>query len=310
MSQLDEPPADDDLRSNAEDRSADVLQLADEFLERYRRGERPSIADYVQRYPTLADQIRRVFPVVAMIEEVALDRPEDDSPAPPPPEVDTAPAYIGDFRIIRQVGRGGMGIVYEAEQTSLRRRVALKVLSQNLLLRPTHRKRFQREAQAAARLHHTNIVPVFGVGEENGLHYYVMQFINGQGLDEVLAEVKRMRQQGGSAGSDVEAADENAAGSSVTASIGNLATSLLSGQFRVADGESSPASAPPREAASGAEGSQQPSQRHGHGAGTSSSGVSHPVMLPTSSGSGVSTSSRWSYWQSVAHVGMQVADAL
>src|SRR5262249_20509004 len=100
---------------------------------------------------------------------------------------------LGDFRILREVGRGGMGIVYEAEQVSLGRHVALKVLPGHALLDPRQLQRFQREARAAARLHHTNIVPVFGVGEQDGLHYYVMQFISGQSLDAVLEELRRLR---------------------------------------------------------------------------------------------------------------------
>ena len=86
-----------------------------------------------------------------------------------------------------------MGVVYEAEQESLGRHVALKVLPGHALLDPRQLDRFQREARAAARLHHTNIVPVFGVGEQDGLHYYVMQFIQGQGLDAVLEELRRLR---------------------------------------------------------------------------------------------------------------------
>ena len=92
---------------------------------------------------------------------------------------------LGDFRILRQVGRGGMGIVYEAEQVSLRRRVALKVLPFAAALDPQQLRRFQTEAQAAAQLHHTNIVPVFSVGCERGVHYYAMQYIEGQTLAAV-----------------------------------------------------------------------------------------------------------------------------
>src|SRR5207237_4010743 len=103
------------------------------------------------------------------------------------------PRQLGEYRILRQVSRGGMGIVYEAEQESLGRHVALKVLPFPALLDATHLERFRREAQAAARLHHTNIVPVFGVGEQEGVHFYAMQFIRGQGLDEVLQELRRMR---------------------------------------------------------------------------------------------------------------------
>ena len=86
-----------------------------------------------------------------------------------------------------------MGVVYEAEQVSLGRHVALKVLPPQMLRDAKHRRRFEREARAAAKLHHTNIVPVFGVGEHGGTPYYVMQFIQGQGLDAVLDELKRLR---------------------------------------------------------------------------------------------------------------------
>ena len=82
-----------------------------------------------------------------------------------------------------------MGVVYEAEQISLGRRVALKVLPRELVMDTAAKRRFEREARAAARLHHTNIVPVFGVGEHEGVPYYVMQFIQGLGLDLVLDEL-------------------------------------------------------------------------------------------------------------------------
>src|SRR5258707_7015425 len=90
-----------------------------------------------------------------------------------------------------------MGIVYEAKQLSLGRHVAIKVLPSHALLDPRQLGRFQREARSAAKLHHTNIVPVFGVGEQDGLHYYVMQFIQGLGLDTVLDELRRLRQPRG-----------------------------------------------------------------------------------------------------------------
>lgn len=157
-----------------ESQSELVLELAEEFLERYRNGERPPLREYVERYPRLADEIREVFPAVAMMENVAL---ADDSlgadMAPTRSCGDAAPEKIGDFRIVREVGRGGMGVVYEAEQISLGRHVALKVLPAELLDVPKQRSRFERETKAAAKLHHTNIVPVFGVGQDDGLGYYV-----------------------------------------------------------------------------------------------------------------------------------------
>ncbi len=109
------------------------------------------------------------------------------------------PERLGDFRIVREVGRGGMGVVYEAIQESLGRRVALKVLSRGLLDRPSALKRFRREAHLVAALHHSNIVQVFGVGEDEGHHYYAMQFIRGQTLEAVLEDVRRFRGGGGDA---------------------------------------------------------------------------------------------------------------
>src|SRR5262249_36942999 len=94
---------------------------------------------------------------------------------------------LGDFRLIREVGRGGMGIVYEAEQISLCRRVALKVLPFAATMDPRHLQRFKNEALAAASLEHANIVPVHGVGCERGVHYYAMKFIEGQTLAEVIS---------------------------------------------------------------------------------------------------------------------------
>src|SRR5207302_9107455 len=106
-----------------------------------------------------------------------------------------APAVqqLGDFRILREVGKGGMGIVYEAEQVSLGRHVALKLLPKSVLVDARAKRRFEREAKSAARLHHTNIVPVFGVGEQDGMPYYVLHFIQGLGIDEVLEELRKLQ---------------------------------------------------------------------------------------------------------------------
>jgi serine/threonine-protein kinase len=164
-------------------------QLADEFVKRYRHGERPALTEYATRYPELAEQIRELFPALVLMEDVR--------PSPQPAAATTLDAgslrRLGEYRIVREVGRGGMGVVYEAEQESLGRRVALKLLPPGALADARQVERFQREARAAARLHHTNIVPIFGVGEENGTHYYVMQYIEGRPLDEVLAELRRLR---------------------------------------------------------------------------------------------------------------------
>jgi len=159
--------------------------LATEFVERLRRGEQPSISEYVAKYPDLAEDISALFPTIIATErlKVSRERSSDGS-------VSLGAASLqrlGDLRIIREIGRGGMGVVFEAEQESLGRRVAVKVLPRQALLDPKHLRRFHREARIAANLHHTNIVEVFGVGEQDGFHYYVMQYIHGVGLDAVIS---------------------------------------------------------------------------------------------------------------------------
>src|SRR5262252_5409887 len=168
-----------------------LTQLADEVAARYRAGERPTLQEYLERYPQLADDLRELFPAMVEIEQVKEDHQEavGQEAAPPAPALQ----QLGDFRILREVGQGGMGIVYEAEQVSLGRHVALKVLPKSMLLDTKAKRRFEREAKAAAKLHHTNIVPVFGVGEQDGMPHYVMQFIQGLGLDAVLEELKKLQ---------------------------------------------------------------------------------------------------------------------
>ena len=168
-----------------------VELLADEFVQRYRRGERPSVTEYQQRFPKLAAQIGELFPALAWMELAAPSTDTQRSRASD--ELGRLPSRLGDFCIVREIGRGGMGVVYEAEQESLGRRVALKVLLPNLMADDKLARRFDREARAAGRLHHTNIVPIFGVGHDEGLHYFVMQYIDGRGLDEVLIELRRLR---------------------------------------------------------------------------------------------------------------------
>ena len=110
-----------------------------------------------------------------------------------------APALgeLGDYRILREIGRGGMGVVYEAAQISLGRRVALKVLPFAPALDARQLQRFQNEAQAAAHLNHANIVPVYAVGCERGVHYYAMQFIEGQSLSALIEELRRIEGRAG-----------------------------------------------------------------------------------------------------------------
>jgi serine/threonine protein kinase len=164
--------------------------LADEFAARCRKGESPSIAEYAAAHPRLAGRIAELFPAVAMLERWRIDERATRRAVSVRDRFARPPEQLGDFVILRELGRGGMGIVYEAEQRSLARRVAVKILPKHVLLLDKHLKRFQREAQTAARLRHTNIVPVFGAGEHEGLHYYVMPLVRGVGLDEVIRALR------------------------------------------------------------------------------------------------------------------------
>lgn len=184
--------SDSDITPSMTDDEADELrdpfeELASEFSERHRRGEMPSVEEYARKYPEHADEIRDLFPTIAAMEQLK----ERKAPAKPA-QGGLQLEQLGDFRILGEIGRGGMGVVYEAEQVSLGRHVAVKVLPKQALLDERHLRRFEREAQTAAKLHHTNIVPVFGVGQQDGFHYIVMQFIPGVGLDEVLIALRKM----------------------------------------------------------------------------------------------------------------------
>ena len=166
-------------------RRSPVEMLAEDFAQRLQAGEEPTIEEYAADYPSYAGEIRRLFPVIAVLES---SKPADGRKNRARSNTETsAPKVFGDYEIVREIGRGGMGVVYEARQRSLGRSVALKVLPANYLPSPKHVLRFKREAQSAARLHHTNIVPVFGVGEQDGSHYYVMQYIEGHAFDTVIS---------------------------------------------------------------------------------------------------------------------------
>ncbi len=180
--------------SGLESNKIDAYDLIEEYLERLRNGSHPTIEEYTERYPELAEQILDLFPAMALMEDVSLECYLDSASRDDVEEV--ASAGGGDFRVIREIGRGAMGIVYEAVQISLGRRVALKALFQEHVRDRGKTQRFEREAKAAARLHHTNIVPVFGVGTRGTIPFYVMQYIEGVGLNELIAELNRMRVTG------------------------------------------------------------------------------------------------------------------
>jgi WD40 repeat protein/serine/threonine protein kinase len=301
-----------------------LTRLADEFAARYRAGERPSLQEYIDRHPALAEDIRELFPAMVEIEQVKDDHQDAAEQAAP-----AAPALrqLGDFRILREVGKGGMGIVYEAEQVSLGRHVALKVLPRNMLLDAKAKRRFEREAKSAAKLHHTNIVPVFGVGEQDGMPYYVMQFIQGLGLDDVLEELKKLQQGSPKAGTLIggdlhpsrEAVQESkrAEGASdrktltedgVTAV--NVARSLLTGEFHPAFDRDVDGTAPATVEEAHKE-DREAVAACTPASSDSSTSSSSSVVLPGQSRDGSKSKSRKrSYWQSVATIGVQVAGAM
>jgi serine/threonine protein kinase len=159
-----------------------VASVADEFLEQLTRGQAPDVVDYARRYPQIASVLPQILPAVRMIHGMA--------PAGGVPLAASAMMTepLGEFRLLREIGRGGMGVVYEAEQTSLGRRVALKVLAATPGTDGKQLARFQIEAQVAAALNHPHIVPIFAVGCDRGVHYYAMQLIEGRCLAEALRD--------------------------------------------------------------------------------------------------------------------------
>jgi len=258
-----------------------IGRIADSFAERYRRGERPSVEEYARDFPELASELRDLLPAVVLMEEAKRDcvgaasglaRVDDGALA-------TTLERLGDYRIVREIGRGGMGVVYEAEQVSLGRRVALKVLPSCATLDPKRLKRFHREARSVASLHHTNIVPVYGIGQADGTHYFVMQYLPGQGLDKVIQELGLLSDTARSRAMD----DTRRAqpGESAT----DVALSLLSGEHR-AD--------PRARSGNGADGDGRPDR-------------AGPKPPATSAAPPARTSH---YWRNVARIGFQVADAL
>ena len=283
--------------SSGDDRNP-IEALADDFLRRQRAGERPTLDEYCRRHPELADEIRDVFPVLIRMEDLRSDGP-DDSSGGAAVHAATRLSRLGDYRILREVGRGGMGVVYEAEQESLGRRVALKVLPDAALSDAQQVLRFEREARAAARLHHTNIVPVFGVGRDEGHHYYVMQFIPGMGLDAVLEELRRLRRGAGSASPPAGRARSNGA-----VSAAEVAEAILTGRFSFADG----VNGAPRPGTTLADTSSVPLD---HPAAVSRQpGDSSVVSLPGASADSLARSDPdRTFFRSVARIGLQVAEA-
>jgi serine/threonine protein kinase len=196
------------------------------YLEGPQSGAALDRQQLIERHPEFASELNEFFAgrdqldrIVAPLQEVATtllqktpgeagprtESPGGDKPAQP------QLGQLGDFQLMREIGRGGMGIVYEAEQISLRRRVALKILPFASAFDPKQLQRFKNEALAAAHLNHPNIVPVYAVGSDRGVHYYAMQYVDGQSLAAYLAEMRQLSPAG--SGSDRAARPASAADS-------------------------------------------------------------------------------------------------
>jgi WD40 repeat protein/serine/threonine protein kinase len=170
-----------------EDRLAAALEGYRALLQ---AGVKPDRREFLARYPDVAGELSECLAGLEFVHEVA---PELSAGCAGGPAGGAPPlGELGDFRLVREVGRGGMGIVYEAVQISLNRRVALKVLPFAAALDAKQLQRFKNEAQAAAGLHHTNIVPVYFVGCERGVHFYAMQFIDGRTLADLVRDLRRI----------------------------------------------------------------------------------------------------------------------
>src|SRR5262245_33939361 len=287
--------------SNSSDVRGPVELLADDFLARLKRGEKPTIGEYCVKHPELAEEIRDVFEAVLMVEDLKPGPDEASGSYGDSVRVDGKRLErIADYRILREIGRGGMGVVYEAEQQALGRRVALKVLPKAQAGDGKALVRFQREAKAAARMHHTNIVPVFDVGQDGEHVFYAMQLIHGQGLDLVIDDLKRLRDQSAKAAPSPpplspnlgeRGGGEGANGAESRAARKSIAASLLHGQFEQ-ENLAAPEAADSHETAA-----------------YEASPPSSAVLPGQSELSGVE-SNRRGYYRSVAQIGLQTASAL
>jgi WD40 repeat protein/serine/threonine protein kinase len=279
--------------------------LIDELTDRLQAGESIDFEAHAAEHPDHAEQLRKLVPALEMMAQLkhsAVFSAARSSAVGHRP--DSELGELGDFQIIREVGRGGMGVVYEARQLSLNRRVALKVLPLAAAMDPRQLQRFQVEAQAAACLHHTNIVPIHAVGCERGVHYYAMQFIEGQTLAAIIAELRRI--EGLKQSDDRDTPSPN--------SLTSVASRLASGELALAE------PSPPRLFGErsrqdvGGEGSGEGGPQGRMGGPRSPSLTTSPpptASSKTASGAFTSASTRnRAFFRTAASLGIQAAEAI
>lgn len=279
-------------------------QIIEAIRERIRTGDQPKLEEYVKQFPAMASELRALWPALVVMENLGGSS-LDASGSVAVPTLTAAgftSQVLGDYRLLRQIGRGGMGVVYEAEQLSLGRRVALKILPPDVTGDPRRLLRFEREARAAGRLHHTNIVPVFGLSHHDGTHFYVMPLIRGLGLDRVIDELKRIRED---ARSTAEAASAKATEAMPLAPT-RLARSLVRGVPPAVLNQ--PTDFQASGLTPGVQYQTNPSPSSRTEPARSDDSDSESVIDPSDLSTLSDLGSR--YWDSVARIGLQAADAL
>lgn len=265
----------------------DLLEsIADDFLGSIRAGKTPpSPSYYVQKCPALEQEIRSLLTSLRKLEN--FSQQETKRRKSTQTLTSPAPNTLGEFEIVREIGRGGMGTVYLAADRLLDRRVALKVLaipeepSDKDGQKSDRAERFQREARLASRLHHTNIVPVFGVGQEQNHLYYAMQFIDGVDLRKILRALGEQRQP-----------------LELSASLVDQARRLIAFDLD------------PDEFAGSADDTEILSSESSSPSSDSLNSDSSSLGSLASETSGTSTRKNRRYWESVARIGIQICDAL
>jgi serine/threonine protein kinase/WD40 repeat protein/tetratricopeptide (TPR) repeat protein len=301
----------------ATDPEAALLLVYGEFLVREERGEAPSASEYFTRFPQCAEALGYQLQFHAAIGAASFTSsvPElgtGELAATPggakPTAVPPHPTRLGDYHILRVIGEGGMGVVYEAEHESLSNRVALKVMHARFRAEGSYLRRFRQEARSAARLHHTNIVPVFDFGEQNGICYYAMQYIDGVGLHDVLEDVRRLREATDTAsqvGTGFERSEQPT--ESLDGSVPAIAPGLLTGRFAIPSATAGPSDSTPtgsvdRDPTAGAAPTGTPHQRQ--------SAVASAAPDSASGSASFVHQSETIYFREIARLGAQVADAL
>ena len=179
------------LRTLTAEQKERLTRILDRYLSELERGVPQDAGSLVNEHPDLAEPLKLYLDSLNDLQGISAGFSQVLSCDLKTEQDDPGSKRLGAFILGRQVGRGGMGVVYEARQISLGRRVAIKVLPFAAVLDTKQIARFKNEAQAAAQLHHPHIVPVFAVGADRGVHYYAMQFIEGHPLDQAIEELRR-----------------------------------------------------------------------------------------------------------------------